>query len=118
MKDPQEIFEKIQRNKLEVKELRDIYRELLSHSIEFQDLQEEMRILKQKKREIEINLLETDFEKESFKLDELNLDTKELKEMLNDIVITKMMKGESVEITDDYDRIYEPTYKVEFKKTN
>jgi hypothetical protein len=38
--------------------------------------------------------------------------------MLNDIAISTLMKGETVVAKDEFDNVYEPVWKVNFKKTN
>ena len=36
--------------------------------------------------------------------------------MMSDIALNKIMKGETVEITDQYDNKYEPLFSVKFRK--
>ena len=38
--------------------------------------------------------------------------------MLNDLALTPLMKGETVEVKDEFENAYEPTWKVNFKKAN
>ena len=40
------------------------------------------------------------------------------KEMMNDVAISTLMKGETVMVKDEFDNAYEPIWKVNFKKTN
>ena len=52
------------------------------------------------------------------KLDELKGELKSLQEMMSDISLSTMMDGETVEVRDEYDNLYEPMYNVNFKKVN
>ena len=52
------------------------------------------------------------------KLDDLKREVDTNKEMLSDIAMSTLMKGETVEVKDEYDNVYEPAFKVNFKKAN
>jgi predicted nucleic acid-binding Zn-ribbon protein len=117
MQNIQEIFDRIQQKKAESKELKTIVKDALANSYEYQEIQEELKKIKQKKKEIE-STIKAEAESEIVRLEELKLDIKTDQEMLRDIALTSLMQGDQVQITDEYDRVYEPIFSVKFKKMN
>ncbi|PLX28144.1 hypothetical protein C0583_02855 [Candidatus Parcubacteria bacterium] len=111
----QQIFDRIQETKKEQKELKSMYRDALSNSKQLQEVVEALKELRQKKKEIEDNI-KLDFQKELERLDTLKLDIENDQMLLSDAALTKVMKGEMIEITDQYENKYEPIFKVQFKK--
>jgi hypothetical protein len=41
-----------------------------------------------------------------------------MEELLNDIAMSTLMAGQTVEVVDEFKNQYEPVYAVKFKKTN
>lgn len=117
MQDIQEIFNKVQSKKNELKELRIICKDVLDNSSEYKELIEELRVLRQKKKDLESVLME-DVTNEMTKIEELKLDIKTDQEMIADIALTNVMKGEEVKLTDEYSAVYGPVFNVKFKKLN
>ena len=115
MPDLKEVFTRVNGSKKEKKQLNDTYREALTQSKPYQDVLDELRSLKAKKLQME-TAIRQDFVQEMEKIERLALDIKGDLEMLSDMALTKMMKGETVEITDDNDVSYQPVFKVTFKK--
>lgn len=115
MQDIQSIFNRIKEIKKEVKEINKIYKEALSNSADYKGISEELKIGKEKKKGIE-DLIKADFNKEFERLDILKADLESEKILLNDAALTKLMSGETVEITDEYNTKYEPIFSVNFKK--
>ncbi len=113
----QEIFDRIQKTKKEQKEIKAMHRDALSNSHSLQEVIEEIKVLKDKKKQIE-DAIKSDFLSELEKLDTLKLDIENDMMLLSDAVLTLAMKGELIEIKDKYDNKYEPIFKVQFKKTN
>jgi len=115
MKDLQSVFNKIKEIKREQKLLKESYRDALVNSQRYQNIADELKTLKEKKKKIE-----TEFQQElssNFnKLDRLKLDLESEKEMLNDIAINQLMSGKIVEVIDEYNNKYEPRFSVNFKK--
>lgn len=52
------------------------------------------------------------------KMDLLKLNIKEGIQVMSDVALTSIMKGESVKLTDDQNNEYEPIFSVRFKKTS
>ena len=116
MQDLQEIFNRIQQAKKKKKDLETAYKDALATSLEFQEIKDKLKTLREKKKQIEITIREQ-FSSELTQIDDLKIDIASDMEMLTDIAMTKLMKGETVEVKDEYDNAYEPTFKVTFKKT-
>ncbi len=115
MQDPQEIFNQLEEIKKQQKEIRKEYQDLLGHDGEYKKIKEEFDTVKQTKKTSEIEVqaqMGSSFEK----LEELKTERAALEQMLSDIALTNMMKGEQIAITDAHHNEYEPTFAVKFKK--
>ena len=111
----QEVFNRIQKTKKEQREIKAMYRDALANSHRYQEVVEELKAMKEKKKKIE-DSIKDDFRSEFNKLDTLKLDVENDTLLMSDLAINKLMKGESLEITDEKDNKYEPTFSVRFKK--
>ncbi len=111
----QEIYNRIAENKKKQKEIRTAYKEALAGSAEYQELMEKKKTLSVKIKQIEASYKQ-EFNSELTKIDDLKIDLASDLELLNDAALTQLMKGETVEITDEYDNKYEPVFSVKFKK--
>ncbi len=112
-----EVHAKIREARKEKKKIGDVFRDMLAQSKPYQDVLEELNTLKAKKNQIETEL-KNDFQKELEDIEKIAQSMKADVELLSDMALTKMMKGETVEITDENDVKYEPIFKVSFKKAN
>lgn len=115
MTELKEVHARIRETKLEKKKLKDIFRDVLAQSKPYQDALEQLNTLKAKKKQME-NALREECSQELEKAEKLATDIQNDVQLLSDMAMTKMMKGETVEITDEYDVKYEPVFKVTFKK--
>ncbi len=113
--DIQGIFERIQKTKKEMKDIKVMFRDALDSNGEYQELQEKLKTIRENKKRVETAVKEG-FSSEMQKLDDLKIDLESDMEMLNDMALTKMMKGETVELSDEYKNTYEPIFSVKFKK--
>lgn len=111
----QEVFDRIQKTKKEQKEIKAMYRDALVNSNRYQELIEEIKTMKEKKKKIE-EAIQDEFRSEFNKLETLKTDIENDILLMSDLAINKLMKGETVEITDEKDNKYEPTFTVRFKK--
>jgi hypothetical protein len=116
MQDPQAVFQRIQDKKKELKDLKQAYKDALSTSLEYKEIQDQVKALREKKKSIE-NTTKANFQAEFTKMDDLKIDIESDQEMLSDIVMTSIMNGTPVEIKDEYDNDYEPIFSVKFKKS-
>ncbi|PIZ96927.1 MAG: hypothetical protein COX80_00165 [Candidatus Magasanikbacteria bacterium CG_4_10_14_0_2_um_filter_33_14] len=117
MQDIQEIFNKIEESKKDMKELKASYKEALEAIQEYQLVQEEMKALREKRKRIE-QAIKEQFATEITKIEDLKIDIESDMEMISDIALAKISKGESIGITDKYSNEYEPIFKVKFKKVS
>jgi len=117
MLDIQQVFSEIRETKKEMKGLREQYKDALSQTEKYAELQEELKEKRDKKKEIETKV-QQQMGKAYDRLDELKSEVAMKEGMLNDIAITTLMDGKAVEVVDEYDNRYEPLYVVRFKKTN
>lgn len=115
MQDIQEIFNKIEESKKEMKDIKATYKGALENVQEYMEIQEQMKALREKKKRVE-ETVKAQFASEITKLEDLKIDIESDMELLSDIAISKIAKGESIGITDKYSNEYEPTFKVKFKK--
>ena len=114
MKDIKEIFERIQEQKREQREINKAVREALENSSEYDGVKEQLERLRLKKMRIE-DSARGDLDQ---KMDLLKLNIKEGMQVMSDVALTTIMKGESVKLTDSDNNEYEPIFSVRFKKTH
>lgn len=112
----QEIYNRIKASKEEKRKVNVIFKDVLAQSKPYQDVLEELKDLKVKKLRIETEI-RADFSKEMEKLEQLTLEVKNDEMVLTDVALTMLMKGQSLELTDDNDQKYEPVFKISFKKS-
>ena len=117
MQNIQEVFNKIREMKKEQKDLRDMYKDALIQADKYEDIVEEIKVLREKKKEIETRI-QGQLGRSYEKLEDLKLETETYKEMLSDVAISTLMNGETVAVKDEFNNAYEPIWKVNFKKTN
>jgi hypothetical protein len=115
MKNLQEIFDRIETTKHEQHQVKAMYKDSLDNSPEYQEILDKLKKLKIQKKEIE-DAAQADLGKEWEKLDLLALHLREDKELLADVAISTLMKGETVKIVDKNKIEYEPVFSVRFKK--
>lgn len=115
MANVQEIFDKIKEKQKEQKTIRQIYRDVVANSQEYQNILEEYETIKLKKKKIEESL-KTEMRAEMDQLYSIKVDIESEKEILNQATFSKLLKGEEVTITDEYNNKYEPVFSVRFKK--
>jgi hypothetical protein len=111
----QEVFDRIQKTKKEQKELKNMYRDALNNSGSYQRSQEELKKLKEEKKKYEDGIKQ-EFASEFDKLEILKNELMNDSQLLSDMVMTQVAKGQKVEIKDEYETQYEPIFSVKFKK--
>ena len=115
-KDLSEVFSRLQSYQAQQRELKKMYRDALVINGEYQELIQELDDLKLKKKKIEAQI-KSDFKEEWDKLEGLKLNIAGDKQMLSDLAIVQLAKGEEVKIIDQNQVVYEPVFSVRFKKT-
>ncbi|OGF20562.1 hypothetical protein A2316_00420 [Candidatus Falkowbacteria bacterium RIFOXYB2_FULL_38_15] len=116
MKDLQEVFTRLQKTKKKQREINSAYKEALSKTLEHKNIVEELKKLKEQKNRIEQSV-KADFKTELDELDGLKADAETDQELLSDIALNTLVKGETVKVTDEDNNDYEPVFNVKFKKT-
>jgi len=115
MKDIQEVFRRVQKLKGEQKDLRKQYKEALISSLENQEISEKIKSLRQRKKQIELSIRQG-MESEIRRLEDVGIDIESDLELISDLAMTKLMKGETIKVTDDQNSEYEPVLVVKFRK--
>ena len=111
----QEVFLRIQETKKEQKEIKSMYRDALQNSNAHKEIVDEIKKLKESKKQIE-DSLKNEFRSELDKLEALKNDIDTDNMLLSDAALTQLMSGQTVEVQDTYDNKYEPIFSVKFKK--
>lgn len=111
----QEIFNRIRETKKQQKDIKSIYRDALLNSHEYQALLEQIKKIKEKKKEIE-NGIRADFRSEFDKLERIKIDIESDNELLSDASLNQLLKGQSINLVDEHSVKYEPVFSVKFKK--
>lgn len=115
MQDIQEVFQRIEKNKKELKDIKSVYKDALAGSQQYAEVTDELKRLREKKKQIE-TATRQQFSSECIKMEDIKIDIASDEELLSDIAMTKLMKGEPVEVNDQYQNQYEPVIRVRFKK--
>jgi len=117
MQDLQSIFNRVEQAKKKRKDIKKMYKAALDQTSEYQDINEEMKTLREKKKRVETAVKEQ-FSQEMIQLSDLKIDIESDMEILSDIALSQMVKGQAVGVTDSDNNEYEPIFSVKFKKTN
>lgn len=115
MKDIQEIFNRIQVNKKKLKELKSVYKDALETTPGYKDLVEDVKIAREKKKRMEAEVKQ-EMTSEFDDIERIKIDIASDQQMMTDIAMSQFMKGEPVEILDEYENTYEPEFSIKFKK--
>jgi hypothetical protein len=110
-----EVFNRLQEQQKKQRELKKMYREALAVNGNYHEVIEELEALKIKKKQIEASV-KADLKEEFDKLEGLKLNIAGDKQMLSDIALTQLTKGEPVKVTDENQVEYEPLFSVRFQK--
>lgn len=111
----QEVFIRINQKRQEQKTIKAAYRDALKNSALYQQVTEELNVLKAKKKEIE-NDVKATFGNDFSQLDHLKLDIETDLELLTDLAINQLMSGETIQVVDEHQQAYTPVFAVKFKK--
>ncbi|MBP7005860.1 hypothetical protein KBB27_01925 [Patescibacteria group bacterium] len=112
-----DVLKRIRATKKERKTINDAYKDVLSQSKTYQNVIDQIDELRAKKAKIEADTRQ-DFVNEFERAGRLAENLKADAQLLTDIALSKFMKGETVEVTDENDTKYEPVFKITFKKSN
>lgn len=110
------IFQRLQNYKKERSELKAMYKDALVNNGEYQKLLTELEDLKVKKKQIEASI-KADFKTEFDKLEGIKLHIASDNQLLSDLALNQLVKGELTKLVDENKVEYEPIFTVKFKKT-
>lgn len=116
MKDLQSVFNHIQEMKKDMKTIKKEYADTLANADDRELLLEEIKKLQERKKQIEVRTQEQ-MGKRYAELEALKDELESEQEMLNDMAMTMLMDGKTVEVMDEYQNQYEPLFTVKFKKS-
>jgi predicted transcriptional regulator len=117
MVDIQEIFNRMSETKKKQKDIKKLYQDALKTSLEYQDILTKIKTLQEKKKQIEASTKEQ-FASEFNQLDQYKEDIESDTVLMSDAALSMMIKGERVEVQDEYNNPYDPIFSVKFKKAN
>lgn len=111
----QEIHDRLNASKRERRAINKRINEGFAQSKPYQEVLEQLSALKAKKAQMEA-AIEQEYAEELRKVESLKASIDADVELLTDVSLTMLMKGETVEVTDAFDNKYEPEFKVRFKR--
>lgn len=117
MQNVQDVFNRIREKKIQIKQLQNQYKDALNSSQEYKDVAEKVRGYRLRKKQLEEEA-KAEMGSQYEKLLGLKKDVELDRELLADIAISTMMKGDTVKVEDGEKNEYEPVFKVSFKKLN
>jgi len=114
MQEVQDIYNRMQDKKREIRTLRAVYKNALDADVEYQDIVKKLNELRERKKQIESQIKEgsSDFKR----MDMLKAGLVNDASVLSDAALTKVVKGEQVKVTDQNQNEYGPSFSVRFKK--
>ncbi len=115
MPDIQDVFKRINEQKKERKKVADIYKQALANSKAYQDSREVYEQARTKKIQVE-TAIRAECRSEIEQMEKIQQNMESDKILLSDMALTSLMKGQPIELKDEYDTAYEPIFKVNFKK--
>ncbi len=113
----EEVYKRLIKNKKQLRELRKMIADELSHFQRYGELKDEIKGLREELKSIE-NEVKSNSQSEVDQIDELKLDVQTDTELLADIALNMYVKDETVEIIDEFDQPWYPQFKVTFKRGN
>lgn len=116
MRNIQEVFNKIQEKRKDLRDIKKMYRDTLEISGEYRDLLVKLDQLRARKKQLEAAAWEEVGSKNKYETSKL--DIKQDRELLTDLAINTLMAGETVKIVDQDNNEYEPKFSVSFIKAN
>lgn len=111
----QEVYAEIQVLKKQRKDIKESFKDELTHHERYGDVIEEMKKFKEEKKMIENQVREAS-PSDSQKLQDIDVELKANEELLSDLAFNLLMKDQTVEVTDAYRNRYIPKFTVKFTK--
>lgn len=115
MPELKDVHFRIQDKRKQRREISKGFKDELAHNAGYQEILEELTVLKERKRSIE-NEVRANASADASKLDTLGLEIKADTELLADVAINNFMENRSATFVDDMDQRWVPTFAVRFTK--
>lgn len=115
MKSVQEIYNHIAEISRDQKTFVSAYKDALKDTDKYEDIENEIKILQEKKRQIEL-LIKRQLGKNYEKIEELKEELKTAKESLSEVSLITLMSEKEVKVEDENGKICNPVWSVKFKK--
>jgi hypothetical protein len=115
MQNIQEIWNRIEEAKKELRELKTVYKDALNSTGEYEEILDKIRLAKGRKKQIE-NLVEGQISDQMAKMEVIAKGIATDKQMLADIALSSLLKGEIVKIVGPNEVPYDPQFSVKFVK--
>ena len=133
MKQLQLIFDEVVAKQVELKEIKRLFRSELEQSAEYQKLSDEMKCVREDMALIKMHILERmkcvredmalikmhileRLGKKAEEMEEITECIKSKKQMMSDVALANLTKGESISVKDSNGIEYEPVFSVKFKR--
>ena len=112
----EEVYKRLEKNKKRKREIAKMITDELLHSSRYKEIKEELMALREEKKSIEktVQAGNPDFKE----VEDLKVEIQTDQEVLSDIALNMFLKDQTVEIVDEYDQKWYPSFKVAFKKGN
>lgn len=114
MQNAQEVYNRILETKQKIKDIKAELKGYYQDIPEYVDLEEKLKDLRAKRKRVTLSV-DNQHPDLITKLEDLKIDLASDKEMLNDIVVSTVMKGETVELQNQYQQAVLPIFSVTLK---
>lgn len=114
MKDAQVIYNRILELKKKKRELTAILKDQYAQSPEYLELNEKIQALREKRKQV-TQAIDSHNSDTVNKLDDLKIDLASEKELFNDVMLNTLVKGETVELQNEYQQAMLPIFSVSLR---
>jgi len=115
MQNLQEVYDELQENKKNQKEIRREYKDLLKNADDYEELGEKIKKFREEKKQIEITA-QARMGARWDELEKLKYVSEELTQKISDIAMSDLVSGKTVVVKDKQNNDFEPVYKITFKR--
>lgn len=110
-----EVYTRLQSNKRQRADLKKMFKDELSQNDEYTHLVDEMKTMKERKKSIESQVMAAALS-DANQIDDLGNEIKHDAELLADVALNMYVKGQMVEVVDEYNVRWVPEFSVKFVK--
>jgi hypothetical protein len=110
-----EVYNRLQSNKRQRADLKKMFKDELAHNDEYKHLVDEMKTMKERKKSIETQVRAAAMS-DANQIDDLGNEIKHDAELLADVALNMYVKGQPVEVVDENNVRWVPSFSVKFVK--